>query len=723
MSILSKFSITLKGIVEGYAMTGLLPNIPPARLEDLTWQTDNGREPLVKNCANLNRLKEIYRDEGDEVIRHLLVEHVYNEKLKRLEYAQDYGIDACFQKYPPHRYKTPSAAYAHFVVRMIIMFVLVFALTYLLDQRHEWLVALKGALFLAGLQLSFEVFLFNKDEYLSRFFNLYKRFTKPEIWTDIKRLGPLYLHGGVNAAELNQSMALARNYQRKICLDNTPEIELGISTGHLRTMGNVAGMQMGSHLRLSRTDLTTSVFVFGETGSGKTTAVILPLMSEVLRTGDDSIAAFAVKGDFALDCFAVANASGGAHQDKAKIDFRVIGPEKWQFALNVFDPKVISSMQLGAMLRDCFSSEGAQKDFWLDKGIQIIEQVARLIDVLYDAKLITEKRTGRHIARAAMDYEYLESLIGMLDLATGVSDSLCNTIRLILRNDYVKLPEKTRDSVKTTISNYLGAFMLPELDNFSNESEISLEDLREKRCFMVFDVPESLGLTGKIIRYLIFQQVYDVALKRLRDQSMNQKRYIHMFVDECQEIINDRSFAKSALSRQAKLCVFAATQSYSQLLKTLNSKDGVNTMLANFKTKVALATTDPDTREYMKKLVGEIDMHEHSYSEAKTRGMNMGGGGGGALANLGVGAFFALMPSMSMSKSKTYTVNIKKGAIRDEYIDTLGDRQALVIAAIGGAKRKEVIDLIPLYLNKDVNAEQHLIDDHEIRKAEMRRAA
>jgi hypothetical protein len=56
-----------------------------------------------------------------------------------------------------------------------------------------------------------------------------------------------------------------------------------------------------------------------------------------------------------------------AHQDKAKIDFRVIGPEKWQFALNVFEPKTHNSMQLGAMLRDCFSSEGAQKEFLLDK--------------------------------------------------------------------------------------------------------------------------------------------------------------------------------------------------------------------------------------------------------------------------------------------------------------------------------------------------------------------
>jgi hypothetical protein len=83
------------------------------------------------------------------------------------------------------------------------------------------------------------------------------------------------------------------------------------------------------------------------------------------------------------------------------------------------------------------------------------------------------------------------------------------------------------------------------------------------------------------------------------------------------------SFAKSALPRQAKLCVLLATQSYSQLLKTLNSKDGVNTMLANLKQKSRWRL--PTLIRGVHEETGcEIDMHEHSYSEAKTRGMNMG---------------------------------------------------------------------------------------------------
>jgi hypothetical protein len=108
-------------------------------------------------------LKEIYRDEGDEVIRHLLVEHVKTRNSNVWSMLRITVLMPVFRNIRRIVYKTPSAAYALFVVRMIIMFVTNGVCTNLfIGSASRMAGRVKGGFISCWLQLSFEVFLLIK---------------------------------------------------------------------------------------------------------------------------------------------------------------------------------------------------------------------------------------------------------------------------------------------------------------------------------------------------------------------------------------------------------------------------------------------------------------------------------------------------------------------------------------------------------------------------------
>jgi len=184
-----------------------------------------------------------------------------------------------------------------------------------------------------------------------------------------------------------------------------------------------------------------------------------------------------------------------------------------------------------------------------------------------------------------------------------------------------------------------------------------------------------------------------------------------------QESTNQWSFRKSALSREGKLCIVAATQSRSQLLSVWGHKEATDTVTANFRSRIILGTDDLETREWAKKLISEGEMPEHSYGTSTSRnvGMNIGGGGGAA-GGLMMGNPMALfgLGSMNVGKSwsKNHTVQLKRSPLRDELFDSLGARQAICILNQGNCRRKSLAELEGLFLKKDAELARKLRDHH-----------
>ncbi|MDA8084093.1 MAG: hypothetical protein M0024_10595, partial [Nitrospiraceae bacterium] len=184
-----------KMMAEQYAIQGALPNIPPAKVEDFGIKDKDGK----------NRLVDMVNEEGDETLRYLLVDYQFKQKLLRIGYAKDFGMEALWAKFPSYGKEISLRNIAKAFVRVGIVAVVV-ALIVLLQKGNF----LSAGLCAGGIQALYEFWRFHRDEYLSKAFSWYMGWTKPQIWKDPRKLGERYIKGSADSTEMNFAIAMAR---------------------------------------------------------------------------------------------------------------------------------------------------------------------------------------------------------------------------------------------------------------------------------------------------------------------------------------------------------------------------------------------------------------------------------------------------------------------------------------------------------------------------------
>jgi hypothetical protein len=379
----------------------------------------------------------------------------------------------------------------------------------------------------------------------------------------------------------------------------------------------------------------------------------------------------------------------------------VIGPEPWQSGWNPIDPLVSTPEQASATLFDLIRSEGGGQgdgEYWSAMVVELVFAASTVLDI-----------AGLHrdlgaVYRYLTDTEEMDRInnVALLRAPGTGQDELLARVLDQIRVNLVEAPEKTRGNIISSVSSWIGRFALPGYANWSHTA--SMDEIYQHKSIWVIDIPDVLGKPGRLLRYFFFRQVYDLALSRLAKRGND--RHIVLVCDEVQESTNAESFKKSALSREAKLCVVAATQSISQLLKVWGGKEACDTILANFRTKVLLSTDDPETRNRMKLIVSEGELPEHSYGTSVSNTVGMGtGGAGGAMGGAVMGNVTGLagLVQFNYSKSRTTSKNVqlKRGPMRDELFDALGPQMAVSVINWSGARRKSIIELDQLFITKD----------------------
>jgi len=708
MGLIANVRNSINSRITAYGIAGSIPSVPEASLETLS------PDGIFQDRQAQERLCDVVQSEGDEAIRHLLINYTHRTKLTILEYARHHGMDAA-----KVRYRTPETApetgrVVLSIVRIMLTWIIVTAIMAL-----KWKVTPVNAVLTgvsaAGAMAMVECWYYVGTDLMTKAWSWWMQSTKPAIWRDVDKLGAQYLHGHLSATELNQSIATARSIEARCAWDLTTRVPIGTATGLLRAEGVCAGMQTGTPLDLSLTDLCTSVLVVGGTGSGKT-QLINAMIVQAAHSGDDaSIVAIDPKGSSKLDIYNIYNSLPAEIQ--ASYKFRVIGPEAWECRYNPIDPAVMTPEAAAAILTDAIKAEGGSNgdDYWNT----MVAEIAYATMHIHDLAGLPRDFAALYATMTAPGEELL-GIISAAEKRHEGNDHALETIKRaaeIIRVNLIEIPDKTKGNIISSISSWLGRFTMPQMWNFRTSS-ISLSDLLDEKCLYIIDIPESLGKPGKLLRYYLFRQIYDVALSRIPDKTKNQDRHIILFADEVQESTNQWSFRKSALSREGKLCIVAATQSRSQLLSVWGHKEATDTVTANFRSRVILGTDDLETREWAKKLISEGEMPEHSYGTSTSRNMGASMGGGAAAGNMMSGNVMGLMTgglgSMNMGRSwgKNYTVNLKRSPLRDELFDSLGARQAICILNQGNCRRKSLAELEGLFLKKDAELARKLRDYH-----------
>lgn len=543
------------------------------------------------------------------------------------------------------------------------------------------------------LLLAMTAYYYRRDFWLGNFFAYVKGYRKYSAIKNSDDTMKKLLYGYVDMNVHNNLLAIARAIRKAVKWGSDEIVSIGTATGIINE-SNVMGYETGADVFISKADLPLNTFAFGGIGTGKTTSVLMPIFHQIMDfKSERSVALFDVKSEYQFT------------KDVAKKKgFKVLEIDDEKLNVNLF--LQFDRAELFTVLKNFMETEVESKDqFWNISASRVIADAFTLLRKIKDDGDKELQVTVENVFRAISDVDVLTSLFEQLQEDGWLEeDREYRNLKISLIDNYANLADNTRTSILATISVLLNDFLACESVN--TEETFDFNQLLEDNCFLYVRLrDEKMAMAARLYRYMIFEKIFDTALSRLGDKSKNQTRYVYVFADEVQEIANHQSFRKTAISRAAKLAFICATQSYSQMLQKMRSKHNADTMLANFRNRIYLNSSDLETRELMRKDLAEVDKIESnaSFTFTKSSQWNLGALGGLAAGGISGAAVAAgtlgLLGLRSWGRSRSWTkgINVKREIASYELIDSLTNTQALCILVHENVKRKEIVDLRPVY--------------------------
>lgn len=424
-------------------------------------------------------------------------------------------------------------------------------------------------------------------------------------------------------------------------LGEQPLFQVGRATGVLRARGDLAAPVPAQPLRLDQEALFQHMLVFGGTGEGKTSALLKPMLRQLLRNPGFGLYVCDAKGVLWSDVVALAQVErpGG--------EVIVIGTGQGQFGVDLLAG--LSATQVAATLRSVLTqmSGGDVADsFWPDMAATVLRNVLSIAR----AYALTEQgrdslgRTGASPYSLWWAYQAVlrpELLAEANDhLRQWISDAnarlrenprapeladLRRSYRQIttrevydsiayLESTWRDMAVETRSGIVANITQLLDGFAGAQVlrDRFASgnpENTIRIgEALHGKIVLNALSMVED-GLPARIVSILLKTNLYraarsrEAAYRKGENPENPQSRPCIVVVDEVQELVtadvtsglSDATFWNVA--RSTGVAGIFATQTVAALHQAIG-EDAANNFMQQARSKVFFRTEDRETVEY-----------------------------------------------------------------------------------------------------------------------------
>jgi len=288
-----------------------------------------------------------------------------------------------------------------------------------------------------------------------------------------------------------------------------PVLNLGSSTGHLRSLSHGSGISPGQDIALGMEDASQNILVLGGIGSGKTTRVMHSLLFQLLKAGHGGLI-FDIKGDFIKATEILAENAGRG-------DIIVFGPGHNQMNLLAgLSPEISASF-----LKSAFLLSGSRADgFWMDTATELCRNALGVLSFL-----------PQHYSLEGL-YSYLfdedkreEFDASVRDLLPELDERNTRLLRSYLNyheSVFSRFDEKVVSGVYATVAQVLSPFSHPDLiDAFCTQPPpqdghemLQMEDVLLP--FVIFiDLPLSVwGMGAKVVYTFIKLRFFNVMQRR-----------------------------------------------------------------------------------------------------------------------------------------------------------------------------------------------------------------
>ncbi|MBK9131242.1 MAG: type IV secretion system DNA-binding domain-containing protein [Gammaproteobacteria bacterium] len=452
-----------------------------------------------------------------------------------------------------------------------------------------------------------------------------------------------------------EARALAHNsYVRQMrhatgYLKDSPLFTIGAGTGTMRVRGDLAAPSPGQALALDRESLFQHLMVFGGTGDGKTTAVLKPLLRQVLEQRQFGAYVTDAKGVLWRDAERIAGEVGRSG------DLIWIGTGPNEKGVNICEK--LTPNQIAATLRSVLHQTGgsSRESFWPDMASNVMRHMLTL------GRAYAQTPQGKAESAVVHPYSLWWAYQAVLDpdKMKSALDALADEIRQLMdetnqalakgdREAYDALEEKrqnlsgpaiiasqeylsgawsqmakdTRTGIIANVSqlmdNFAGAPMLRE--RFASglaSNTVSLDAPLNGKVVLVTLSTLEEGIAARLVAVLLKTTLYREA--RLREAALKgkdgptpQDRPCLVMMDEVQEIVtvdpssglSDATFWNVA--RSTGLAGVFATQTVAALKQAMG-KDAADNFLQQTRSKVFLRSEDQATVSYACWCAGEFE--------------------------------------------------------------------------------------------------------------------
>ena len=424
----------------------------------------------------------------------------------------------------------------------------------------------------------------------------------------VDQVGPA-VFSQLEAAKLEQVEA-ARD-------DKTPLITLGTSIGLLTDRRDVlapshAGMPFG----LSVSDLSTHLLALGATGSGKTAAVLRPVIGRWAEVKAGGILVLDGKGVLPaevsdLPSFHVVTPGGVAY---APIEN--LGPD-----------------EVADSLLEMFGSDDAADPFWQQAAAEYIRSAAKTLALLVNREIeLEDELLEAHIAAGGKEsdcefptprWKWTLASLYEIALVPSVLDEVKKVVEgdtekrkkayADLKGDYRRayvdfsqtfpgLPEATRNSILQNANVWLGTLVNSSaLAQWADcDTGVSIEDvLYGKKIGLL--LPEfKFGRAGAVISNLAKRRFYEAVKRRGESWKNGDGTRVLLVVDECQALMTDGEAEILPIARSLGLSALFATQNVDGLQIALKDKPALlEQILGQFRSVVGLAVNTDATCAFL----------------------------------------------------------------------------------------------------------------------------
>ena len=436
---------------------------------------------------------------------------------------------------------------------------------------------------------------------------------------------------------------------------------IGKSSGTLAKLWHNSSLAPDQNVFLDINDASKNVLALGGIGSGKTSAVMQPLLLQLLSQNCGGLI-FDIKGDVKDSSLNFAKYTNR--------NISLVGPNHSKINLLAgLSPSVAASFLKSSLL----TSGGNHLDlFWIDTASELSRNVLGLLSFI--PKFYTLSNLYSYIFDPDVAEELDKELLSAKNSLFNEQKRLFDVYHKYKTSIFDAFDDKVKSGVKATLAQALSPFNHPSLsDAFCSSDTLKIEDILSGSVFLV-DMPISdWGLAAKVAYTFIKLRFFNLMQKN--HNAENRTLPVFFMCDEFQEIVSCNKDGLSDLnfwdkSRSSKTIGIISAQSISSFFAATPSRDYAYALLQNFRNKICLSTEDPLTIEYLSKLTGAAKTKKKSFS-------------------------FSFRNSSSQTISE-----VRDSVLEAQIFRSLSPDSALAILSIDNKSRDDTLKLSPIFLSE-----------------------